>query len=67
MHMCEYRQIFLREDVKWKILFCRKFQCERDDARTKCERWTDFVDPSALNWEGKPGLSGLPRLFFIRE
>jgi|GEM_PF-6770445 len=43
---CEYRQIFLREDDEGKILFCRKFQCERDDARSQCERWEGFVDPS---------------------
>jgi len=42
---CEYRQIFLREDDEGKILFCRKFKCERDDARSLCERWEGFVDP----------------------
>ena len=43
---CEYRQIFLSEDDETKILFCRKFHCERDDARSQCERWAELVDPS---------------------
>jgi hypothetical protein len=42
---CEYRQIFLREEDEGKILFCRKFNCERDDARSKCERWNGIIDP----------------------
>jgi hypothetical protein len=44
---CEYRQIFLREENDGKIVFCRKFNCERDDARLTCERWRGIVDPSA--------------------
>ena len=44
---CEYRQIFTGEEYEGKIVFCRKFNCDRDDAQSKCERWKGVVDPSA--------------------
>jgi hypothetical protein len=44
---CEYRQIFLSEENETKMVFCRKFNCDRDNARSKCERWEGMADPSA--------------------
>jgi hypothetical protein len=55
---CEYRQLFLREENEEKMVFCRKFNCERDDARSQCERWKGITDPPVEEGEASHPCEG---------